>query len=193
MNNAYSALQRLCEQRRSVREFADRPVADAAVEQILRIASTSPYASGRKNWEVMAIHERTAIHAIADAVRERSEVLKTQVREDVREEYAAYAQHFYAFETAGVLFVPTFRVTPALSYLLTEPDAATAQWERDTYVKSISCVALLILLAAESLGLGGCYMTGPLIAEPQIREIISCKKGREIGAILPVGYPKAGG
>jgi nitroreductase len=62
------------------------------------------------------------------------------------------------------------------------------QWERDNYTKSISCVAMMVLLAAESLGLGACYMTGPLIAQNQIMEIAKTKPGREIGALIPIGY-----
>lgn len=192
MKDLYDALKHLCEQRKSLREFADRPVSAETIEKIRQIAYTSPYASGRKNWDILVIREQTDIQAIADAVRERSEVLKNRLREDLRAEYAAYAAHFCVFETAPLLFIPTFRVSPGLSYLLKDSDATILQWERDTYVKSISCVALLVLLAAESLGLGGCYMTGPLVAEQQIRELIPLKKGREIGAIIPLGYPKTG-
>jgi nitroreductase len=63
-----------------------------------------------------------------------------------------------------------------------------SEWERDSYVKSISCVAMMILLVCESLGLGACYMTGPLIAENEISQIIKLKKGRNIGAIIPIGF-----
>jgi nitroreductase len=77
--------------------------------------------------------------------------------------------------------------------MVEDSDEQILQWERDTYVKSISCVAMLILLAAESLGLGGCYMTGPLLAEKHIKATLHIKQGRDIGAIIPVGYPKEGG
>jgi hypothetical protein len=31
-------------------------------------------------------------------------------------------------------------------------------------------------------------MTGPLIAENEISQIINLKKGRNIGAVIPIGY-----
>ena len=65
-----------------------------------------------------------------------------------------------------------------------------SDWEKDNFVKSISCVAMLVLLAAESLGLGSCYMTGPLIAEKQIKEFLGIQENKVIGALLPIGFPK---
>jgi nitroreductase len=62
------------------------------------------------------------------------------------------------------------------------------QWERDNYVKSIACVAMLILLAAESLGLAACHMTGGLIAEDALGPLAKIRKGRSIGALIPIGY-----
>ncbi len=75
--------------------------------------------------------------------------------------------------------------------MLSKNSGVLRQWERDNFTKSISCVVMLVLLAAESLGLGACYMTGPLIAEKEIGKIINIKKGRNIGAIIPLGYPKS--
>ncbi len=190
MNDPYSDFKTLCERRKSIRDFADNPVSTEDIEKIKQIAYTSPYASGRKNWDVIVIHDKATIQKIAEVVRSCSEGLKEKLREDLMEHYAAYAENFTLFEKAPVLFIPTFRIAPGLSYLLKEPDSTILQWERDSYVKSISCVAMLILLAAESLGLGGCYMTAPLVAEGKIKEVIPIKKGRDIGAIIPVGYPK---
>lgn len=93
------------------------------------------------------------------------------------------------FREAPLLIIPYFKVTPVMKSLLRESiTESLLQWERDNSVKSISCVSMLILLAAESLGLGACYMTGPLIAEREISEILNIPPGRETGAIIPIGY-----
>jgi nitroreductase len=52
---------------------------------------------------------------------------------------------------------------------------------------------MLILLAAESLGLGACYMTGSLVAEAALAGLLAVKPGRSIGAVIPVGYRAEGG
>ena len=190
MNDLYHSFKTLCGQRKSVRDFADQPVSSEDIERIKQIALTSPYASGRKNWNIIVVDDKATIQKMAEVVRSRSEQLKERLQEDFVESYSAYAEHFSVFEKAPVIFVPIFRISPGLSYMLQEPDDTILQWERDSYVKSISCVAMLILLAAESLGLGGCYMTGALIAEEEIKKVIHIKKGRNIGSIIPAGYPR---
>jgi nitroreductase len=190
MSKLYESLRVLCERRQSVRDFTEQPVSAEDLAKIEQIAATSPYASGRQNWEIVRLTEPAVIQSLAALVRKRVAELAANLREDFAESFTAYAQNFTLFERAPVLLLPTFRISPGLTYLLPQPDAAFIQWERDNYTKSISCVALLILLAAEALGLGGCYMTGPLIAESEISNMIQIKKGRQIGAIIPIGYPK---
>jgi len=47
---------------------------------------------------------------------------------------------------------------------------------------------MLLLLAAQSIGLNACYLTGPIIAQNEILKLINAKQGKEIGAIIPIGY-----
>lgn len=63
-----------------------------------------------------------------------------------------------------------------------------AVWERDNLTKSLSCVSMMILLAAESLGLGSCCMTGPLLAAEEIATFTGIPSGSILGAIIPVGH-----
>lgn len=64
------------------------------------------------------------------------------------------------------------------------------QWAGDNHAKSIACVAMLTLLAAESLlGLGAWLMTGPLLAGNHLRSAIGLRRNQHIGALIPVGYP----
>ena len=188
MASSYEDLKTICERRRSVRKFALRNVSTEDIEKIKTIAHTSPYASNRKNWELMVVTDKLQIQNIVNLIRKRINELKMKVRKDLREGFSQYAAHFTEFGTAPVLIIPTFRISRALSAMLPDPEENIILWERDNYVKSISCVAMLVLLAAESLGLVGCYMTGPLLAEKEIGEMINIKKGRNIGAIIPIGY-----
>jgi len=126
---------------------------------------------------------------MAAIVRQRAKEITGHVRDDYREWFTEYAEYFNVFESAPLLLIPTFRYAPTLSLMVEPHDASLAEMERDNVLKSISGVTILLLLAAESLGLGACYLTGPLIAEPELSKIIAVKPGRNIGAIIPVGYP----
>lgn len=190
MDEFYQILKIICEKRRSQRDFSNKTVSLEDVEKIKEIATTAPYTSGRKNWEIRVVHDRKTIQRMADVVKNKANKLREQLKEDFVEEYQSYADYFSIFENAPVLFIPLFRLSVGLSYLLKNPDDSIIQWERDSYVKSIAGVALLVVLAAESLGLGSCYMTGPLLAEQEIKECLNIQKDKYIGAIIPVGYVK---
>lgn len=190
MDELYQILKIICEKRKSQRYFSDKTVSLDDMEKIKAIAATAPYTSGRKNWEIRVVYDRETIQKMADIVKNKANEFRKQLKEDFAEEYQSYADYFTIFETAPVLFIPLFRLSIGLSYLLKNPDDSIIQWERDSYVKSIAGVALLVVLAAESLGLGSCYMTGPLLAEQEIKECLNIQKDKYIGAIIPVGYVK---
>lgn len=187
-SKCYDELLALCRRRRSVRRFRAEPVPEEMIGQILDLARTSPYASGKRNWTVRVIREEATRQAMAGVVRARVEEILPSVREDFRQEFRQYACNFSVFSAAPVLLIPVFRVSPALSLLLPAADAALSTWEREAFTKSIACVAMLVLLAAESLGLGACLMTGPLIAHDGLRRLLDIPAGREIGAVIPVGF-----
>jgi nitroreductase len=184
----YNILNEICQARKSTRDFLDRPVPPELVEKISEIALTSPYASNKKNWEITKVDDRAVIAAIAGTVEAHVLVLLEQIRADLKNDFMAYAAHFSAFKSAPLLLILTFRSAPSLSLMLSDSNDKILRWEQETYAKSIACVAMLILLAAESLGLGSCFMTGPLLAEEEIGKIIKIKPGRSLGAVIPVGY-----
>jgi len=188
----YEALLKICKARHSTRRFDEKTVPDGLIEKILTVARMSPYASAKRNWDVAVITDRDKLSQMRRIVENRVSALREIIRPDMEEQFAAYARNFTFFASAPVVLVPHFRIAPALSLMVPGPDLHIAQWERDTYVKSISCVAMLILLAAESVGLGGCYVTGALIAEQELSALIDLPPGRNIGALIPVGY-KTGG
>lgn len=188
----YDALLKICKSRRSTRTFDSRPVPEEMIERIKKIAHTSPYASGRKKWDMLVVADREALVAMRLAVDRRTGEIQNKIRSDMKRSFDAYARNFSFFATAPAVIALVFRAAPSLSLMLPEPDGEILQWERDNYVKSISCVAMLVLLAAESLGLAGCYVTGALIAESEIGRLIKIPQGWSIGALIPIGY-KAGG
>jgi nitroreductase len=188
MTSHYEELKTICENRKSVRNFAPKDVDTEDIERIKAIALTSPYASDRKNWELVVVTDKEKIQEMAETVRTKIDELNTKVREDLQDHFSQYATSFSAFESAPVLIIPTYRIAAGISTMISDCPEEVSLWERDNYVKSISCVSMLVLLAAESLGLAGCYMTGPILAENEIGEMIDIKPGRNIGAVIPIGY-----
>jgi nitroreductase len=46
-----------------------------------------------------------------------------------------------------------------------------------------------IMLAATALGLGTCWMTGPLQDEPKLRKLLEISDDMQMVAVTPLGYP----
>jgi nitroreductase len=184
----FEALDQITSQRKSVRHFSDRKIPQVLIDQIISIAGRSPYASGRKNWGIEIITDRSVIGNAAAAVDDHVKALSETVRESYRDQFESYALNFSAFRTAPAILVPCYRVSPSLSALIESPDNSLLTWERDNVIKSISCVTMLLLLAAESVGVSACCITGALIAEKKLSELFRIKNGRQIGALVSIGF-----
>ncbi|MGE5480938.1 MAG: nitroreductase family protein [Chloroflexota bacterium] len=190
----YEALKKICSRRKSCRTFSDREVPMETLGLIREIAQTSPFASGRKTWDIIIINDKSKLAEIAEAVKNYAAGFSRKIKDDFRTGFLEYSKNFYFFGKAPAAFILTYRVTPTTSVTIDADAAAPGeigmikQWETENAAKSISCAATLVLLAAESLGLGACYTTGGLIAEEEILKHITNKKDRRIGAIIPVGY-----
>lgn len=187
---SYESLLKLCSNRKSCRQFRPGDVLEELeVQQILDLAARSPFASGRKNWKIAVVKDRESIDALAQKVREEAAALAERMEEESARFFLNYAKSFTFFEEAPALFIPYCRESATMKSLLRENASADIlQWDRDNLTKSLSCVAMLILLAAESLGLGACYMTGPLLAGKSLNGVLGLPENVLLGAIVPVGH-----
>lgn len=61
---------------------------------------------------------------------------------------------------------------------------------RKANLESASAAMENLLLAATALGLGTCWMTGPLRDEQALRGILAIPEVKEIVAVTPLGYPQ---
>lgn len=189
MEQKYEALKSICETRKSCRNFKPDMFPEEHIAQILNIAHKSPYASGRKNWEIIVIKEKAIIELMSKTVISSIENISEQIDQDLSSLFKNYSKNFTFFDKAPVIFIPIFRISPIIKSILRENiTQEMLLWERDNSVKSISCVSMLLILAAESLGLSSCYMTGPLLAQKELVQILKLPTGRLIGSIIPVGY-----
>jgi nitroreductase len=186
--DAYQCLYSVCQYRHSTRKFSSRPVTPALINKIIELASLAPYASNKKNWQIRMVNDKATIHKMADMVEQVGKTLAESIRSDFQENFSLYLQNFLHFQAAPVLLIPTFREGHPLTNMMGKDESSFSQWERDNSVKSISCICMLILLAAQSLGLASCYMTGPLIAEQKISDLIQIKPGQRMAAVIPIGY-----
>ena len=186
----YDTLKQICDLRKSARKFSNKKICDELIKKILDVAYTSPFASGRKSWKIITITDEHIISQLSESVKNAIINFNDKIKNEYKDFFIKYSKNFIFFENCPVLLIPVFKNFPILSYIMNNEDNSLEIFERDNYTKSIACVSTLILLAAESLKLKACMMTGPLIAETEIKNILNINVNLNVGAIIPIGYEK---
>lgn len=183
-SDAYQNLLSLMRERRSIRRFREEPLPAGTLERLLEAARWAPSASNRQPFRFMAIEAAETRTRMADLVREAVRTSLDNLAEREREPAAAYADNFVRFETAPLVLAVYFRARNPLA----ERFDMLAEWDVGA-VSSASAAIMNLLLAAHALGLGACWMTGPLLAGPKLEEFLGVPAGWRLSALVPVGIP----
>lgn len=182
--------------RRSIRRFrADRRPDRAAIEALLAAAITAPSASNKQPWRFLVVRDPQVRQDMAAAVRAAVARVAAAVEPAYEDSFRAYGDYFTRFEDAPVVIAALARASPLLSNMTAsgslQPEdrrAIAAMEERSAWV-SVGLAIENLLLAAHAAGLGASGMTGPLIAEGALKEILGVRASWCIAALIPVGYP----
>jgi nitroreductase len=165
--------------RRSVRRYLADPVKREDILSIIDAANRAPSAMNRRQWEFIIVKGKK-IDEMGGSFR--------QVIEE-------YTKNWDASRTKGspftreefVRFAATYGGATVIIVVLT--DTAQSEDFRRANIESASAAMENLLLAATALGLGTCWMTGPLQDEAALRRILNIPKEKEIVAVTPLGYP----
>lgn len=179
----YETLLTLMRERRSIRRFRSDALPDGTLDRLLEAARWAPSAGNRQPFRFLAIEKTETRARMVSLVREAVQKKVDQVTEYERELVASYAQNFVCFETAPLLLAIYFRATGGMAARF----GITTDWDVGA-VSSASAAIMNLLLAAHALGLGACWMTGPLIAGSALETLLSIPSGWRLSAILPIGF-----
>ncbi len=180
--------------RRSVRRFLpDAPGRDV-VERLVRAAITAPSAGNQQPWRFLAVTRRPVISALADAVRAAVDRIAPHVDAAFTEPLRRYSAYFSQFEGAPLVLVVLWRPLQLLASLVDDalPPAdrgRLAELEERSALISASLALGNLLLAVHDEGLGACCMTGPLLADEDVRKLLPIPPSWRIAAFVPVGFP----
>jgi nitroreductase len=161
--------------RRSVRDYADTPVARETVEQLLAAAVQAPSAMNAQNWAFGVIQGRDRLRELGERARVAciAELDRQGITGPLRDHLAS--TDFTSFYNAGTLVV---------IYATTQDPFAQI---------NCSLAAENLMLAATELGLGTCWIgiAGPLLNEPEVKRELGVPEDYAAIAPLIVGYPTA--
>ena len=156
--------------RRAVRQFNPAPVKKEDLHAVLDAANWAPSGMNRQPWEFVV-------------------VTKGKIREMGKSYHSTLAEYLKNWESspmrdtltkeAFIRFAETYGGAPEVIVVLVQADLERASATMEN-----------LLLAATALGLGTCWMTGPLRDEKTLRPILAIPSDKEIVAITPLGYPE---
>ncbi len=184
----------LLRSRRSVRAFQPQAPPAELIESILEAATTAPSASNKQPWRFFVVQDRAVIAQMSQAVADETARIAQLIPESSVASFESYGGYFTRFAEAPVVIVSIHRGARVLSHLVDDAldDSARQRvtaLERDSGLVGASLALMNLLLAAHAAGLGASAMTGPLIAEHRLRQILEVPASWEIVALVPLGYP----
>lgn len=161
--------------RRAVRMYKPDPVSRDDILKVLDAAHSAPSGRNLQSWEFLVISGEKK-QAMGDSYGKIAEGY-TRDWEDpkAREAFIKYSR--------------TYGGAPIIIAVLaaTDPIPGVNKMHLET-----GCAAMEnIMLAATALGLGTCWMTGPLQDEAALRKLLEIPDDQQIVAVTPLGHPVA--
>ena len=162
-----------------MRQYRPDPVPKEAILKVLDAANRAPSAMNRQQWEFVVVTSRETIQKMGVSYRAIVEEFTrnwdpSPLRGSLsREEFIRFAE---SYGNAPVVIVVLI-------------DTADTDNFRKANLESASAATENLVLAATALGLGTCWMTGPLQDGKALRQILSIPETKELVAVTPLGYP----
>lgn len=169
----------LVKSRRSIRKFKSKSVNKDDILKILDAANWAPSALNKQDWEFIVISGewiKRLGNSFSSVVKElTNKIDKTDDSNAIilNNEFMKFAS---IYGGAPVIIVVLTKVSEDLKARKASLESASAAMEN-------------LILAATDLGLGTCWMTGPLRDEKNLRLILNVADDLEIVALTPLGYP----
>ena len=194
------ALLQIMRSRRSCRNYLDRPVPEAMLRDLVRIAVTAPSGSNCQLWTFTLVPDRARVVALGGAILPFFEKLNRQAEMGwlriflklagkpeldfyYREYYAAVKEKIVDWKTHGRDFL--FWYAPAVIVIATAPGASCPK-------EDALMAAQNLLLGAHAMGLGTCpigYAAAAMNRDAAIQVSLGIPAAETVHAVITVGWP----
>jgi nitroreductase len=171
----------LVERRVSVRHFLPDRIDPGDVREMIRIAGLAPSPNNSQPWRFVAITSRALLDEPAD-------------------EDAARARRKVVWHSTFFTEAPLVVAVVALPYsaviqgaldgsMLTNARVNAMRGQPD--IQSVGAAVEHLLLAATDMGYGGCWLSGPLLARPELERLLGTRAPERLAAMVAIGRPRS--
>ncbi|MDR0440342.1 MAG: nitroreductase family protein [Candidatus Accumulibacter sp.] len=191
MSADYDALMALLRARHSCREFAPRPLAADTLDALKAAFLQAPQAGGERHVACAFLTDPARLSALADAGTRAFAALCDAVPSAfLREEMRRYGENFFWFGDVPALAVVTCRKPPAFlraAMPAAAENKAALLWGGEP---SAAMAAFALMLAAQTLGLGACCLTGPLSVWREMETRLGVPQHDALALLIALGHKK---
>ncbi len=167
--------EQLLHQRRSVRDFLDKPVPQDLILQLIQDSCQAPSAANNQPWHFIVVLDRKMIKALSDEAKGN---IVARIKQQPGSPMTPYLAE---------LEQPSFNIfhnAPGLVYIVGNPKIPSLVFD-------VTLAAAYFMFSATARGLGTCWIgLGREILDPALLTAIGVPEGYRIIAPLIVGYPR---
>lgn len=184
--------------RRTIRKYQQREVPLDLVMKAIELACWAPNNGGFQAWRYYVVADPAVINRIGDAVQKKVDLIAGWPEAEKYAEGMARQRGKCAFFRAAPVIVAMAMndsAGPAEKVLrlrgAEDRDAAEMMANRATIsvqAQTIGAAATLLSLALDHLGLGSCWLAGPMLAKREIEQMLGVPGDESLFAIISIGY-----
>ncbi len=170
----FECVEKVIKERRSHRFYLDKPVERGKLEKLVELAMWAPSAMNRQQWFFVVVGGEKLKNLIS-TISKSVDYLMPRLERFFGDKPKVIALTKQFFRNLGNAPVAIFAY-----YTPTGDDYSDVQ--------SVAAAVQNIILSAHAMGLGSCWMTGPVHVEDEINRILGIE-GKKLVAVVTIGYP----
>lgn len=185
------SIKNAIESRTSINRFQpNRPLNDEAIESLIRLATKAPSAYNMQNWRFIAVRSEDAKARLKAAAFGQHKITDASVTFIICGTLAAHGQLAAALIPSVEARIMEQQIVDSWVKQASTAHEGNALLQHDEAIRSASLAAMTLMLAAESMGLGSCPMSG--FDAKQVAKEFELSPTELPVMIVAVGYPEAG-
>jgi len=180
------------EGRCSVRRFTDEPVPREDVRAMIALATRAANAGNKQMWRFIAVDDRDLLRRMGETVAAKLDEIAAwpSLRGEERKVRGMKGFSTFFAEAPLTIVVLGLPYVSAGDELLLK--AGCTIEERDRLrarpdLQSIGAAVQLLCTAAHAMGYGTCWMTAPVIAAPELEQLLGVEPPAKLVAVVPLG------
>jgi nitroreductase len=173
--------------RQSVRKFRKDPVPREKLLRMAEAATWAPSAGNAQNVRFVVVEDRALLSAMKGIV---DEIFARVTGKEVPPDKVNYQNLFIGAPAAVCVIGSPYESSTDKILRDKDPERLKVRrYQVNAGLQSVAASVTQFLLAAHALGYGACWMTGPLIAKPELESALSIRFPEELLAVIAVGKP----